>query len=84
MPNPFNPTTTINLALPRESHVRFDVYSPNGQLLRTLLNKQIAAGYHKVVWNGFGNNGKNLASGIYLYKITVGGKVFNKKMLLIK
>ena len=79
-PNPFNPTTTIKFGLPEQGFVNLLVYNILGQEVVNLLNKELSAGYHEV---NFSMN--NIASGMYIYRISVEGK-FNsvKKMLMVK
>lgn len=50
-PNPFNPTTTIGYALPERSRVRMEVYDLLGERIQTLVDQELEAGYHSVVWN---------------------------------
>jgi hypothetical protein len=78
-PNPFNPSTTIEFALPRESRVMLEVYSILGERVATLVNETRPAGYHTVVFDASG-----LASGIYLYRLTAGDIVKMNKMVLMK
>ena len=84
-PNPFNPSSTIRYALPFESKVTIKAYNLLGQEIKTLLNAIETAGYHEVTFSV-----NNLASGIYLYRITAnsidGKKEFidTKKLILLK
>lgn len=78
-PNPFNPITKIDIDLPQDSKLILTVYDITGREVKTLLNEFRNAGYHSVVFDG-----SNLSSGVYYYKITVGGITKLKKMLLIK
>ena len=79
-PNPFNPSTTIAYSVPERSIVSLKVYNLLGQSVATLLDKAtIAAGNHTVRFDA-----GNLASGIYLYQLNVGGKVFTRQLTLIK
>ena len=78
-PNPFNPTTTIKFALPIESKVKINVYNSLGQLVETLVDKEMESGYHEVNFNA-----SRLASGVYLYQLQAQDYVSVKKMLLIK
>jgi hypothetical protein len=84
-PNPFNPTTTIPFTLNKAEEVSLAVYNVNGELIRTLIdNKSYAQGKFSETWNGIDNSGAQVASGIYLYKLTAGNKVESRKMLLVK
>lgn len=78
-PNPFNPTTTIVYAIPKESFVKITIYSILGKEVATVVNDYKTTGYHKVTFDA-----GNLASGLYLYKITADEFTEIKKMLLMK
>ncbi len=78
-PNPFNPATTIKFALPISSNVEMKIYNAIGQEVTTLVNKQLEAGYHSVVFDA-----SKLASGLYIYRIQAGNFVSVKKMMLLK
>jgi cytochrome c peroxidase len=78
-PNPFNPTTTIQFALPKGSETRLAIYDISGRLVTTLLNGWQDAGTHAVRFDG-----SNLASGIYLYRLNAGEFVGSGKMILAK
>jgi hypothetical protein len=89
-PNPFNPSTTILYDLPQQSKVVLKVYSLLGQEIATLVDGIIEAGYRQVIWSGKYDNGRQVASGIYIYRIFAEpmgeGKTFTqvKKMLMLK
>ncbi|MDO9576796.1 MAG: right-handed parallel beta-helix repeat-containing protein [Candidatus Cloacimonadales bacterium] len=88
-PNPFNPDTKIQFSIPIDSKVELAVYNIKGQKVKQLINDQLAAGQHSVVWNGTDESGKQSASGIYFCKVKaeVEGKTkFEKtrKMMLLK
>ena len=78
-PNPFNPQTTIGFFIAENSNVKIDVYNIIGKKVKQLLNGNMRAGHHTVVFNAFG-----LSSGIYLYKMTVGNQITVKKMMILK
>jgi hypothetical protein len=80
-PNPFNPSTKIDFELPEASYVKITVYDVSGKVVEELLNANIPAGYHNVVWN---TSNKNISSGIYFYKLQAGNFTDEKKMVLIK
>ncbi len=83
-PNPFNPTTTIRFSLAKNSQVNVKIYNAKGQLIKDLVNEDLAKGLHNVVWNGNDNAGKKVSSGIYFYKITMSNYQKTNKMLLLK
>jgi len=78
-PNPFNPTTTIRYVLPHYSHVQLFVFNTLGQQVATLVNVEVEAGYHAVMFNAEG-----LASGVYFYRLQGGGYTQVRKMLLVR
>jgi len=78
-PNPFNPTTTIKFALPVASNVKINVYNALGQLVETLIDKEMESGYHEVNFDA-----SKLSSGVYLYQLQASDYVSVKKMLLLK
>ncbi|RJP72298.1 MAG: T9SS C-terminal target domain-containing protein [Ignavibacteriales bacterium] len=83
-PNPFNPSTTIKYALPHTSYVTVKIYDILGRLVNTLVNSEMPAGIHKVVWNGDDSKGAKVVSGPYFYQINSGSQIISKKMLLVK
>jgi hypothetical protein len=83
-PNPFNPLTTIRFDLPKAGRVRLDIYSVSGRLVTNLLDEKWEAGRHEVTWNGKDDKGLAVASGVYFYRLTAGGKIINRKMLLVR
>ncbi len=78
-PNPFNPTTTIQYQLPKNAHVTLKVYNVLGQLVATLIDGEVSAGYHQAVFNG-----SRFASGVYLYRLTTPTYSRVMKMLMLK
>ena len=84
-PNPFNPETTIRYNLPQTAEVTIAIYNQLGQKIRTLVNgQQQNAGYYSTVWNGRDDANRQVASGLYLYKITAGSQTLTRKMVLMK
>ena len=84
-PNPFNPTTTIQYALPQAADVKLTVYNVVGQPVRTLVVEHQSAGRYVVEWDATDDSGHSLSSGMYFYHMQVGGEFREvKKMLLLK
>jgi len=83
-PNPFNPTTTISFSVPTAGRTNLDVFNVLGQHVRCLLDDDIEAGAHSIVWDGKDGDGHSVASGIYLYRLRAGKAVESKKMVLLK
>ncbi|MDR3665454.1 MAG: T9SS type A sorting domain-containing protein [Ignavibacteriaceae bacterium] len=88
-PNPFNPSTKIDYALPSDSKINIEVYSINGAKIIQLVNEDQSAGYYSVDFNST-LTGKNISSGVYLYRFTAvdntSGNNYSivKKMMLLK
>jgi hypothetical protein len=78
-PNPFNPSTVIPFALPSAGVVRLEVFSMLGESVALLVDEPMAAGYHEVRFN----TGR-LASGTYLYRLSVNGLVMARSMVLLR
>lgn len=89
-PNPFNPETYITYELPENAHVKLEIYNIQGKLIQTLVNGQMSAGTHQVLWDGHrGGNGNSVGSGIYIYRLQAIGEngkavSFTRKMTLMK
>jgi hypothetical protein len=83
-PNPFNPTTTITFNLPHSGATSLVVYDVRGRLVRTLIDGVLQAGPQNLEWDGRNNSGQRVASGVYLYRLTFGNNVQQKKMVLLK
>lgn len=83
-PNPFNPTTTFEFANSKNQEVSLKIYNVKGQLVKTLVNKKLNQGSHKITWNGKADSGKSVGSGVYFYRLKAGKFVETKKAILLK
>jgi len=83
-PNPFNPETTIDFSLPKAGKVTLKIYNTLGQEVKTLVDKKMNVGYHRILWDGTDYTGQSVASGIYFYRIKISEHVSGKRMLLIR
>jgi flagellar hook capping protein FlgD len=84
VPNPFNPTTTIEFDLAHEGLVQLRILDVMGRVLRTLAQGSKPAGRHVLSWNGTDDQGNRLPSGVYVYQLTTSGYRAAKKMVLVK
>ena len=83
-PNPFNPSTEIKFGIKAKGHVKLYIYNSLGQIVTTLLDRDMNAGTYTVRWDGLDRHGKRSSSGAYYYNIQVNGRIQTKKMLLLK
>ena len=83
-PNPFNATTVIEYALPKECMVNLAIFNISGQRIKSLVNKYQQAGYKNVLWEDKNDEGREVSSGIYFYMLEAG--IFNevRKLVLLK
>ena len=78
-PNPFNPQTSISYSLPKDAHVRLDVYNQLGQMVATLVNGERKAGTYTATWNA-----SALPSGLYFCRLQSREVNLSIKMMLIE
>ena len=83
-PNPFNPSTEISFALPSDRMVSLSVFNILGQEVKNLVSGEMQAGFHKVIWDGTNNNGQNVPSGTYFYRMDAGDYSQSMKMVMLK
>jgi subtilisin family serine protease len=83
-PNPFNGSTTIRFTLAESAPVEVVVLNVRGQRVRSLAAGTFGAGPHTVGWDGRGEDGRPLASGVYLVLLRTGGRVYTRKALLLQ
>ena len=89
VPNPFNPSTTIEFAIPDGGSgagavARLTVYDVRGSLVRVLVDEFMTPGIKKVVWNGRDKEGRAVASGVYFYLLRSGTYVKTTGMVLFE
>ena len=78
-PNPFNPVTTINYAIPHDAYVVIKTFDVRGKEVAELVNGQIEEGYHEVVWDA-----SKLSSGMYFVRMTSGDFKAVQKIIFVK
>jgi hypothetical protein len=89
-PNPFNPSTTIKFTLPSIAEggtmlpTSLRIYNVLGEVVRTLADEPMAPGVHHKVWDGRDDQGNQVASGIYFYRLRAGDFQHTRKMVLMK
>lgn len=78
-PNPFNPNTTISFDIPKNSFITINIYSLNGRIIETILQKNLQVGRHSIVFNA-----SDLSSGIYYYELKSKNFRSVKKLVVLK
>jgi len=83
-PNPFNPITTISFEVPKNDMISLEIFNLKGELVKTLIKRNVSKGIHRIIWNGTNKKGQKVNSGIYLIKLQTSGKVISQKIILLK
>ncbi len=83
-PNPFNPSTHIGFSLAIDTKVTLDIYNLLGQHVTNLVDLDMTAGRHEIVWDGEDSGGEKVATGVYFYRLTTNDFVQTRKMVLVK
>lgn len=73
-PNPFNESTVIPIFIGARSHIDLTVFDLRGQLVKTLANQIYPPGHYSFEWDGQDENGRAVGSGVFIYRLNVGGK----------
>jgi len=81
-PNPFKPSTTINFNVGSESTASLTIFNQKGQVVRSW--EGLTPGNHSIVWNGRDSRGRDLGSGVYLYRLRTQDGIRQRKMMLVK
>ena len=84
VPNPFNSRTAIRFALPLSGHAELAIYNLTGQRVTTLVEGVREAGTYTIRWDSRDDNGQELATGVYLYRLQAGAQVETRKLLLLR
>lgn len=83
-PNPFNASTVIAFSLPKAQTVRLEIFSLDGRLVNTLVDGEMPAGHHTVVWNGKNDWEQSVASGVYAVRMSDNNTRLTKTVILQK
>jgi len=78
-PNPFNPTTSIDIALDTDANVSVKVFNIMGQLVDVISEGNLTAGSHAVAWDA-----SQISSGVYFINTEIGSEVNVQKIMLVK
>ena len=86
-PNPANPVVKLMLVIPRSagnSNVRVNIFNVNGRLVRTLVDRNLAAGPHTMLWDGKDRAGRTVASGNYYARMEAGAVKQDARITILK
>jgi hypothetical protein len=83
-PNPFNPVCTIRYDIAHAGRASLRMFAVNGSVVRTLVDAWREPGVYSEMWNGRADNGKQLPSGVYFYRLEAGDFVATRKMVLLR
>ncbi len=83
-PNPFNPSTKFQIALPVDAQIEVNVYDILGRKVASLVNGVRTAGYHTVEWNGMADDQAPVTSGVYFIRMVSGSFNDIQKIMLMK
>jgi hypothetical protein len=83
-PNPFNPKTSIRFTLEAAGRAELDIFDPTGRRVIELFSGQLSAGSHELNWQAHDADGRALASGVYLARLTTADGRSVEKLLLLQ
>ncbi len=83
-PNPFNPQTSFRFKVKAHTPVKLQIFNLTGQLVRTLVDADLEPGVHVRRWNGRSQDGRQAASGVYLYRLQVGKQLMTGRVQMLK
>lgn len=81
-PNPFSATTAIKYDIPDATHLTLSIYNARGQVVRKLVSEAKTPGTYQTTWDGRDEQGRNLAPGVYLYRLQTDKQALTRKLLL--
>lgn len=83
-PNPFNPNVFISYGLTKAARVDLGIYNLRGQLVSRLVDSVKESGSYRVIWNGCHDSGSACSSGVYIVRMSAGGKSWSSRIMLVK
>ena len=83
-PNPFNPETVIPFSVPESGVLRLSIFNVLGQEVAVLIDENIQAGFHRVVWNGRDQFNRSVATGLYFVRMHSDAFTSVRKMMFLK
>lgn len=83
-PNPFNPSTIIKFKIKTEGLVTIKIYDIQSKEIATLINENLKAGTYEIPFSIYQIQNKGIPSGVLFYRMEAEGKIFTRKMIIIK
>lgn len=83
-PNPFNPEVNIQLSIPYTTNINLNIFDIAGRKVRSLANEVVDSGIIEIPWNGVGDDGTMLSSGVYFVVLDMNNSTFINKVTLLK
>ncbi|OGJ89649.1 MAG: hypothetical protein A2268_08670 [Candidatus Raymondbacteria bacterium RifOxyA12_full_50_37] len=83
-PNPFNPTATLNYAVPTQAPVFLTIFNVRGEIVFRLVGRMHEPGYYQAIWDGKDALGRGVQSGLYVCRMEAGSVVQQRKMIMVK
>jgi hypothetical protein len=82
-PNPFAEATAFSFSLPVTSRATLRIFDARGALVTTLIDGELGAGTHRIVWNGRAASGRRVADGVYYYRLENGTRLATRGLCVI-
>lgn len=83
-PNPFNPRTTLVYGLEKGGKIEIEIYNIRGQKIRSLLDESKQSGWYRLEWDGRNDQGSEVGSGVYYFRMRAEGREFLHKAVMMK
>ncbi len=74
----------LELAVPKSSPIDLRVYDVRGALVRRVVSRDLAPGFHRIAWNGLTESGRTVGSGVYFVQMKAGGKVLTERFAVVR
>ncbi|MCC6651361.1 MAG: T9SS type A sorting domain-containing protein [Candidatus Eisenbacteria bacterium] len=82
LPNPVSRHASFSFDLHKAGQVALRIYDVSGRRVARLLDQSLPVGRHDVQWNGLGDNGLRLQSGVYMYELSMGRERVTRRLIL--
>jgi len=83
-PNPIRGETRFAFSVPARAASTLQLFSVDGRLVRTLLDRVVEAGRHQITWDGRDQDGRSVAPGVYFYKLESEQRSASERLVIIR